>query len=447
MALTRVHNRLIEGAAVNVADYGAVGDGSTDDTTAIQAALDTGKNVVGIGSFKVTAPLSISTADQQLEIDGAIYPYHDGDCIRITGARVKAKVRIIGGTSGGPYNQPRTGSVGGAFVVGYGGANAQNVSLQDSSVSVFYGDGVTYEQGSMLDCTNVTIFECSRDGIRFTTNHNDNNHGYMANTHVISCSGVGFNILNAGAVDDNDNPRHTVFSNAKAFGCNKNFFIGTINNIGSVFSENGVTNDEFGTNSRGNYIQVIETATAYGSWTDNGGNNTLQGYNSYRQFSFKNIFLTKGTINSQFEGNRELYQSGTRAFQDDFSNTSGAVTVTRARGTASKRTDVFSDRIQFAGSTNPLVINSSRMGTVTNTPGTITAGGTYRFAIASATTGAGTGDSVSVSISAMNQYTDLGVNAYIHAGGDVVVTLVNHSTGSITLPALTYRWVITKHFT
>lgn len=40
MALTKVHNRLIEGAAVNVRDFGAVGDGVTDDTAAIQAAMN-----------------------------------------------------------------------------------------------------------------------------------------------------------------------------------------------------------------------------------------------------------------------------------------------------------------------------------------------------------------------------------------------------------------------
>jgi hypothetical protein len=40
MSLTKVSYSMIQGAVINVLDFGATGNGSTDDTTAIQAALD-----------------------------------------------------------------------------------------------------------------------------------------------------------------------------------------------------------------------------------------------------------------------------------------------------------------------------------------------------------------------------------------------------------------------
>ena len=52
---------MISGASVNVKDYGAVGDGVTDDTVAIQAALDAESVVfVPVGTYITSSPLTVT---------------------------------------------------------------------------------------------------------------------------------------------------------------------------------------------------------------------------------------------------------------------------------------------------------------------------------------------------------------------------------------------------
>lgn len=65
MSLTKVSFSMIEGASINVQDYGATGDGTTNDQAAIQAAIDaaTAANKIvylPAGRYRVTGPLVLT---------------------------------------------------------------------------------------------------------------------------------------------------------------------------------------------------------------------------------------------------------------------------------------------------------------------------------------------------------------------------------------------------
>ena len=62
MALTQVTYAMISGALVNVRDYGAVGDGVTDDTAAFTTAAALGKPMwMPQGDYVVSAPVTITS--------------------------------------------------------------------------------------------------------------------------------------------------------------------------------------------------------------------------------------------------------------------------------------------------------------------------------------------------------------------------------------------------
>jgi hypothetical protein len=65
MALTKIHNRMVSGAVISVIDYGAVGDGSADDTSAINAALAAASSGDAVyfptGNYKITSQITFNT--------------------------------------------------------------------------------------------------------------------------------------------------------------------------------------------------------------------------------------------------------------------------------------------------------------------------------------------------------------------------------------------------
>lgn len=81
MSLTKVTYSMIAGAPVNVQDFGAVGDGTTNDSAAIQAALNSGASVIVFptGTYLINTTLTLSTNGQRLVGQG-------GSLVKGTGA-------------------------------------------------------------------------------------------------------------------------------------------------------------------------------------------------------------------------------------------------------------------------------------------------------------------------------------------------------------------------
>ena len=71
MALTKVTYAMIEGDPINVLDYGAIGDGLTDDTTAIQNAINAGKNIYfPTGTYLCNSTVTVSQNNSLLTFAG-----------------------------------------------------------------------------------------------------------------------------------------------------------------------------------------------------------------------------------------------------------------------------------------------------------------------------------------------------------------------------------------
>lgn len=81
MALTKAHNRMIAGSYVNVVDYGAVGDGVTDDTVAIQAAMDAASdgNALFFPKGRYVVSSTINCTREHFRLFGESAPSQTGD--------------------------------------------------------------------------------------------------------------------------------------------------------------------------------------------------------------------------------------------------------------------------------------------------------------------------------------------------------------------------------
>lgn len=183
MALTKATYSMIEGAPANVDDFGAVGDGLTNDSAAIQAAIN-------------------STATDIVLTNGKTYLCNSTLSFP-SGKRLSGNAKLKLGTAG--QRLIRTAS------------NAQNCVFEDFEMEGFSGPGGGYvggEFGIQLDeadwCVirNVTAYNFGGDGFYVGPNTANNNLvencvGYNNGRQGCTIAGGGYNVVRGGYYYDN----------------------------------------------------------------------------------------------------------------------------------------------------------------------------------------------------------------------------------------------------
>tara|TARA_R110000803_G_scaffold54770_1_gene111563 strand:- start:209 stop:1639 length:1431 start_codon:yes stop_codon:yes gene_type:complete len=174
MSLTKATNSMIQGASVNVLDFGAVGDGAADDTAAIQAAID---SVCNAGGGEVHLPRGTYLISSTLRDDNTVAANQGGITVRLIGVGasevptdIVTTIKTTGAMVGIQFDGNRSG--GENFIIQGDGAGANTTShgvVVQSSRSYWknivardhWGSGFKFEFGN---CSHFEHILCISNG-------------------------------------------------------------------------------------------------------------------------------------------------------------------------------------------------------------------------------------------------------------------------------------------
>jgi hypothetical protein len=192
MSLTKVSNSMISGARFNVVDYGAVGDGVTDNTAAIQAAMtaaNSGTLLFPDGVFNISGVLNVPIG---LKIQGTYRLGQDGNVVGTkggtkinqtgTGTTILATIGTVFGNATGNYGLTvgnATGMAVGSVITIAGAGFAGNTLY--SKIAAITGITITLNSPWSIPVTSavvtvqtgVNIFELHNTGYDNLSNNLD----------------------------------------------------------------------------------------------------------------------------------------------------------------------------------------------------------------------------------------------------------------------------------
>lgn len=138
--------------AVNVKDFGAKNDGVTDDSPALQAALDSGAGkVVGTGNYLISGGITVTTPRQTLDFTGAFFKVADATLTRHAFTIEADQVTVNGGDYDGNY----INNIGSAWDSSCFNVLSKWVKILNCTIYEF--DGIPVRG---YTCTGLTVDNC-----------------------------------------------------------------------------------------------------------------------------------------------------------------------------------------------------------------------------------------------------------------------------------------------
>lgn len=180
---------------VSVKDFGAVGNGITVDTAAIQAALNTGKSIVGVpGETYLIGPLTQSTNDQVIDFTGctltrinssaaAAMLTLNGSRVTVVGGRWNGNKAGQSGTVNDQYAQAAVTIVGDYCVV-------DSIESNGSWGIGIKGQNCSYAVIRSSRCIDSNLFGIFVEGASSDEYGNEIVDNYVSSTGIIGASGI-----------------------------------------------------------------------------------------------------------------------------------------------------------------------------------------------------------------------------------------------------------------
>lgn len=313
---------LIKEDTMNVKQFGAKGDGITDDTTSVQCALDYVKNVrVPAGTYMVDAVTQIALNDDNhltIDNDGIIKALPnsasnyavlliDGvDNVVVTGGTVQGERDTHTGTSG---------EWGHCIAVKNG---ATNITLDNIRLINGWGDGVYINNVTDIVTRDLIIDNCRRNGISVisATNYLSDND----NIKNINGTNPQFGV----DIEPNENTdvlKNIVFRNLHTYNCTNGGFVSSLQNLDATSQPITVKLINYTDDTSPVGIQLIKSDLATGEFDIidatllNNANNALQfrnwQYNAKFYTRVKGLNIYRTTVASNATTNSAVFMMGT----------------------------------------------------------------------------------------------------------------------------------------